>query len=47
VLDALQASGRQVGLISHVPGLAERVGAQVDVRPVGGGRSVVAVRAAG
>jgi exonuclease SbcC len=46
VLDALQASGRQVGVISHVPGLAERVGAQVDVRPVGGGRSVVAVRAA-
>jgi exonuclease SbcC len=47
VLDALQASGRQVGVISHVPGLAERVGAQIDVRPVGGGRSVVEVRAAG
>jgi len=46
VLDALQASGRQVGIISHVPGLAERVGAQIAVRPVGSGKSVVRVRAA-
>ena len=43
VLDALQASGRKVGLISHVPGLAERVGARVAVRPVGAGRSRVEV----
>jgi exonuclease SbcC len=40
-LDALQASGRQVGLISHVPGLAERIGVQVRVEPYGGGRSRV------
>ena len=33
VLDALQATGCQVGIISHVPGLIERVGAHVVVRP--------------
>ncbi|HYF48263.1 MAG TPA: AAA family ATPase [Planctomycetota bacterium] len=43
VLDALQAGGRQVGIISHVPGLAERIGAQVRVIPRGGGRSEVKV----
>ena len=43
VLDALQATGRQVGLISHVPGLAERVGVRVLVQPRGSGRSVVRV----
>jgi len=43
VLDQLQAQGRQVGLISHVPGLSERVGAAVRVEPRGNGRSVVRV----
>ena len=38
-LDALQAGGRQVGIISHVEGLAERVGAYVEVVPQGGGKS--------
>ncbi|MEB3329704.1 MAG: AAA family ATPase [Candidatus Sericytochromatia bacterium] len=42
-LDALQASGRQVGLISHVPGLGERLGVQVRITPVGGGRSEMRV----
>lgn len=42
-LDALQAEGRQVGVISHVQGLAEQIGVQVRVSPVGGGRSRVAV----
>ena len=42
-LDALRATGRQVGIVSHVPGLEERVGATVEVRPVGGGRSIVAI----
>jgi exonuclease SbcC len=42
-LDSLQASGRKVGLISHVPGLAERIGARVQVVPLGGGRSRVEV----
>ena len=45
VLDALQATGRKVGLISHVPGLAERIGVQVQVTPRGGGKSIVAVAA--
>ncbi len=43
VLDALQASGRKVGLISHVPGMAERVGVRIDVCPRGGGKSDVRV----
>ena len=43
VLDSLQAAGRQVGIISHVGGLAERIGAQVRVEPQGGGRSIVRV----
>jgi exonuclease SbcC len=43
VLDALQATGRQVGIISHVPALLERVGAHVRVAPRGGGKSEVVV----
>ncbi|HEV7557680.1 MAG TPA: SbcC/MukB-like Walker B domain-containing protein, partial [Kofleriaceae bacterium] len=43
VLDALQATGRQVGVISHVPALVERVGAHVAVVQRGGGRSEVIV----
>jgi DNA repair protein SbcC/Rad50 len=43
VLDALQATGRQVGIISHIPGLLERVGAHVKVVQRGGGRSDVVV----
>jgi exonuclease SbcC len=43
VLDALQATGRQVGVISHVPALVERVGAHVRVHPRGGGKSEVIV----
>jgi exonuclease SbcC len=42
-LDALQSSGRHVGIISHVPGLAERVGAQIQVIPKGGGVSKVSI----
>jgi exonuclease SbcC len=40
-LAALQADGRQVGLISHVVGLDERIEARVIVEPVGEGRSSV------
>lgn len=43
VLDGLQATGRKVGVISHVPGLAERLGVQVRVRPRGAARSLVDV----
>lgn len=42
-LDALHATGRTIGLISHVPGLAERIGAQIRVVPEGGGRSRIEV----
>jgi len=42
VLDSLQASGRKVGLISHVR-MAERIGVRVAVTPQGGGRSTVSV----
>ncbi len=42
-LDRLQAQGRRVGVISHVPDLAERIGVQVRVEPTGAGRSRVVV----
>ncbi|HYH21590.1 MAG TPA: AAA family ATPase [Azospirillum sp.] len=45
-LEALQASGRQVGVISHVPAMVERIGAQVRVVPQGQGRSRVVVASA-
>jgi DNA repair protein SbcC/Rad50 len=40
-LEGLQAAGRTVGIITHVPELQERVGVQVRVEPIGGGRSRV------
>ena len=43
-LDSLQAAGCQVGIISHVDGIAERIGACVEVLPEGGGQSRVRVR---
>lgn len=46
-LDALQAQGRQVGVISHVGALVERIGVQVRVERLGGGRSRVTVKASG
>ena len=42
-LDALQAQGHQVGIISHVAGLAERIGIQVRVEKQSGGRSKLIV----
>jgi exonuclease SbcC len=42
-LDTLQALGRKVGVISHVPILVERIGAKVVVAKQGGGRSRVDV----
>ncbi|MEZ4474167.1 MAG: SbcC/MukB-like Walker B domain-containing protein [bacterium] len=42
-LDTLQETGRQVGVISHVPGLAERLGLQVRVEPRAAGLSEVSV----
>jgi exonuclease SbcC len=43
-LDSLQATGCQVGVISHVEGIAERIGAQVVVQPEGSGQSRVLAR---
>ena len=43
-LDALQAEGRQIGVISHVPGLAERIGVEIRVETVSSGRSRIRVR---
>ncbi|CAK0758121.1 DNA repair protein SbcC/Rad50 [Gammaproteobacteria bacterium] len=42
-LDALQAQGRKVGIISHIPALTERIGAQIRVETLGNGRSRVRV----
>jgi DNA repair protein SbcC/Rad50 len=42
-LDQLQAEGRTIALISHVPDIAERIGYQVRVEPRGPGRSEVRV----
>jgi exonuclease SbcC len=47
VLESLQATGRTVGIISHVPELHERVGVVVRVEKRGGGRSTVKVERAG
>jgi exonuclease SbcC len=43
-LEALHATGCQVGIISHVPGLAERFSACVRVERRGPGRSAVVVQ---
>jgi exonuclease SbcC len=43
VLGNLQATGRQVGVISHVEELKERMLVRIEITPVGGGRSVLQV----
>jgi len=45
MLDELQATGCQVGIISHIPELAERIGYRIVVTPNGRGTSQVAVLA--
>jgi DNA repair protein SbcC/Rad50 len=42
-LENLQASGKTIGIISHVKELKERVTTQVSVRKRGGGNSVVEI----
>ncbi|MGL5505804.1 MAG: SbcC/MukB-like Walker B domain-containing protein, partial [Aeromonas veronii] len=42
-LDSLQAAGRQIGVISHVQTLVERIGVQIRVEALGGGESRVVV----
>lgn len=43
-LDALQAQGRKVGVISHVHEMTERIAARIVVRPAGGGASAISVQ---
>ncbi|MGO1118342.1 AAA family ATPase [Rhodovibrionaceae bacterium A322] len=45
-LEGLQASGRRIGVISHVEALKERIAAKVLVLPLGSGSSRVQVEAA-
>ena len=40
-LAGLQQTGKLIGIISHVPALKERIGAQIQVTPKTGGRSVI------
>jgi exonuclease SbcC len=41
VLGQLQVGGRQVGVISHVAALQERIEARLYIDPVGDGRSQI------
>jgi len=43
-LDALQAEGRTIAIVSHVPDVAERIGYGVEVRPIEPGRSRIRIR---
>ena len=43
-LDALQAMGRKVGVISHVQEMTERIATRIMVEPAGAGASAVTVR---
>jgi exonuclease SbcC len=40
-LTGLQREGKLIGVISHVPALKERIGVQIQVIPLTGGRSVI------
>jgi len=40
-LDSLQATGRQIGIISHVQGLVERVGTRIQITAHGSGQSSI------
>ncbi len=42
-LDTLNASGKTIGIISHVEALKERIPAKIEVKPVSGGVSTIEV----
>jgi exonuclease SbcC len=42
-LENLQASGKTIGIISHVPALKERIGTQIQIQKRGGGYSEVKI----
>jgi DNA repair protein SbcC/Rad50 len=43
VPEQLQATGRRVGVISHVEEMKERIAVKIEVTPVGAGRSTVQI----
>jgi DNA repair protein SbcC/Rad50 len=43
VLEQLQATGRRVGIISHIEELKEKIAVRVEITPVGSGRSTVQI----
>lgn len=45
VLEGLRREGKQIGIISHVPAIRERIVAQIRVTPRGEGRSTVRIAA--
>lgn len=44
-LDELQSDGRTIGIVSHVPEVAERIGYAIEIHPIEPGRSTVHIRA--
>jgi exonuclease SbcC len=46
-LEGLQSQGRQVGVISHVEAMKDRIPTQIAVRKQGGGKSVVEINGLG
>ena len=44
MLDQLQLSGIQIGIISHVEGISERIGTQLEVKKTGAGKSQLQIR---
>jgi exonuclease SbcC len=40
-LSGLQQDGKLIGIISHVSGLKERIGTQIEILPVSGGKSII------
>jgi len=43
-LETLQASGKKIGVISHVTEMKERIAVQINVKKLGGGRSNIEMR---
>jgi exonuclease SbcC len=40
-LSGLQQDGKLIGIISHVSGLKERIGTQIEILPLSGGKSII------
>jgi exonuclease SbcC len=40
-LAGLHQDGKLIGIISHVPALRERIGTQITIRPLSGGKSII------